>query len=68
MQEGVTGVSVAIKDSKALEVAIADLLENKEKSFAMGRAGRQFVENSFEQKEFIKRYMSNRMMLLGLEE
>lgn len=68
MQEGVTGVSVAIKDSKALEVAIADLLGNKEKSFAMGRAGRQFVENSFEQKEFIKRYMSNRMMLLGLEE
>ena len=45
-----------------------DLLENKEKSLAMGRAGRIFVEQNFEQKEFIKRYMENRLMLLGGDE
>lgn len=64
VKEGVTGVSVAVKDCNALRLAIADLLENAEKRTAMGRAGRIFVEQNFEQKEFIKRYMENRMTLL----
>lgn len=68
MEEGVTGISVPVKDSDALTIAVADLLENREKSIAMGRAGRIFVEQNFEQKEFIKRYMENRFMLLGGDE
>ena len=68
MQEGVTGITVPVKDCEALISAVADLLQDKEKSAAMGRAGRLFVEQSFEQKEFIKRYMENRMALLGLEQ
>ena len=66
MEEGVTGISIQVKDSDALTIAVADLLENREKSIAMGRAGRIFVEQNFEQKEFIKRYMENRMNLLGI--
>lgn len=68
MKEGVTGISIPVKDSDALTIAVADLLENREKSIAMGRAGRIFVEQYFEQKEFIKRYMENRLMLLGGDE
>lgn len=68
MEEGVTGISVPVKDSDALTLAIADLLENREKSSAMGCAGRTFVEQNFEQKEFIRRYMENRMNLLEIEE
>ena len=68
MEEGVTGISVPVKDSDALTIAVEDLLENREKSLAMGRAGRIFVEQNFEQKEFIKRYMENRMNLLGIAE
>ncbi len=65
MVEDVTGLSVAVKDSDGLADAIEKLLADPEKSAAMGRAGREFVENSFEQKEFIRRYMQNRMELLG---
>lgn len=68
MEEGVTGISVPIKDSNELIIAVTELLNNKEKSIAMGRAGRKFVEQNFEQKEFIKRYMDNRMNLLGIAE
>lgn len=65
MQDGVTGVSVAIRDSDGLTRAIAELLADEEKRTVMGRTGRTFVEQNFEQKEFIRRYMENRMELLG---
>lgn len=65
MLENVTGLSVDVKDCKGLALAIGELLGDREKAEAMGRAGREFVENSFEQKEFIRRYMQNRMELLG---
>ena len=68
MEEGVTGISVPVKDSDALTIAVADLLENREKSIAMGRAGRIFVEQNFDQKEFIKKHMENRMALLGMKQ
>lgn len=68
MEEGVTGVTVPVKDCEALTSAVAGLLNDKEKSSAMGLAGRLFVEQSFEQKEFIKKYMENRMALLGVKQ
>lgn len=66
MEEGVTGISVPVKDTGELTIAIAELLKDREKSLAMGRAGRIFVEQNFEQKKFIERYMENRMGLLGI--
>lgn len=68
MQEGITGISVEVKDIKGLELALEELLNDTEKCIAMGKAGRKFVEENFEQKEFIKRYMENRMNLLGITE
>ena len=65
IQENVTGISVEIKDSDGLKLAIAQLLNDRERRITMGRAGRAFVKSNFEQKEFIKRYMENRMELLG---
>ena len=65
MKPGITGISVPIRDSDALVFAIKDLLENREKCISMGQAGRTFVEQNFEQKEFIRRYMDNRLSLLN---
>jgi len=64
IKDGVTGVSVSIKNSEEIISAVADLLNNSEKRLTMGKSGRVFVEQNFEQKEFIRRYMENRMMLL----
>lgn len=64
MLEGVTGISVPVQNCEELAIAVADLLSDGEKRVTMGRAGRNFVENSYEQKEFIRRYMDNRMNLL----
>ena len=66
IKDGVTGISVEIKNVKELELAISELLLNPEKRDAMGRAGRIFVQQNFEQKEFIKRYIQNRMSLLEI--
>lgn len=66
IKDGVTGISVEIKNVKELELAISELLRNPEKRDAMGRAGRIFVQQNFEQKEFIKRYIQNRMSLLEI--
>ena len=65
IEDGVTGISVPIKDSYALEKAIVQLLEDSVKRIEMGNAGREFAEQKFEQKEFIQHYMENRMSLLG---
>ena len=68
MEEGVTGISVDIKNTAQIILAVSSLLEHEEQRIVMGQAGRSFVEHNFEQKEFIKRYMENRMSLLGLKE
>ena len=66
MLEGVTGLCVDVKDADGLEKALRDLITDKEKAAQMGKNGRNFVVNSFDQKIFIKKYMDNRMDLLGL--
>ena len=65
IEEGITGISVPVKSVQELILAVSELLKDRERSVAMGRAGREFVEGHFEQKEFIRRYMENRMNLLG---
>lgn len=64
MQDGITGISVDVKDVSGLESSIDELLSDKAKCETMGCAGRDFVKSSFDQKEFIQRYMDNRMALL----
>ena len=68
MVDGVTGIAVELYDCKALELAVAELLSDREKCTAMGQAGRRYAEDNFEQKEFIRRYVKNRLHLLGMEE
>ncbi len=65
VEEGVSGLSIPIRDVDALTRAIQALLEDRDRAAAMGQAGRIFVSEHFEQKEFIRQYMENRMMLLG---
>lgn len=67
MHDGVTGISVEVKNSNELTLAIDELLKNKETCIAMGIAGRKFVEEAFEQKTFIAKYMENRLDLLEFD-
>ena len=68
IKEGITGISVGIKNTEELTFAIADLISDKEKRIAMGLAGREFVEKSFDHKVFKEKYMENRLNLLGVEQ
>ncbi len=65
MEEGVSGYSVPVKDTDALTEAIRKLLSNQELAVSIGKSGRKYVEEKFEQTEFKKHYMENRMQLLG---
>ena len=64
MEEGLTGFSVEIADVDGLVKYISELLKSPDTAKAMGVAGRKYVEERFEQKSFIKKYMENRMELL----
>ena len=65
MEEGVSGYSVPIKDTVALTEAVRILLSDPGLAVSIGKNGRKYVEEKFEQTEFKKRYMENRMQLLG---
>lgn len=65
MEDGVTGYSVDVGDYKALVIYIRELLSNREKAKELGRNGRKYVEEKFEQKAFIEKYMKNRMEMLS---
>jgi glycosyltransferase involved in cell wall biosynthesis len=45
--DGTTGVVVPVGDAGALVTAIADLLQNPEKRFRMGQAGKERIEKKF---------------------
>ena len=47
MEDGITGLLVQPRDSKALAEAIIALLQDQERAEAMGRAGRERVEKYF---------------------
>ncbi len=65
MKDGITGYSVSVKDSLALTKAVLYLLDNSELRRKLGRNGRKYVKERFEQRTFINKYMENRMELLG---
>ena len=66
MEEGVSGYSVPVKDVELLTKYILDLLRNPEQAERIGLQGRKWVEERFDQKIFIDKYMENRMELLGI--
>lgn len=67
MEDGVTGFSVSVKDEIELGNAIMKLLEDKNLRTELGINGRKYVEERFEQKVFIQKYMDNRMKLLDID-
>lgn len=66
MVDGLTGHAVDVKSVNQLVEKIKELLSNPEQAKQLGINGRKFVEENFDQKIFIEKYMANRMSLLGL--
>ena len=67
MEEGVSGYSVPVKDVEQLTEYILKFLCNPMSAKEMGLQGRKWVEERFDQKVFIEKYMQNRMELLGIK-
>ena len=65
MEEGISGYSVPLKDVDQLTEYILQFLRNPSNAKKMGLQGRKWVEERFDQKVFIQKYMENRMKLLG---
>lgn len=65
MKDGVTGYSVKVGEVNGLVNYITELLQKPEKAVRMGKNGRKYVEERFDQKVFIQKYMENRMKLLN---
>ena len=66
MEEGVSGYSVPVKNVDELTKYIVELIRNPEKARGLGLSGRKYVEEKFDQKIFIQKYMENRVKLLGM--
>ncbi len=65
MEEGITGFSVPVKNVQKLTEAIQRLLSDRELAHAFGKNGRKYVAERFEQTQFKKLYMENRIGLLN---
>lgn len=64
MEEGVTGYTVPVGDSRALADTIARFLDDPALGRRMGEQGRRWAEANFEFGEFSRRYIANRLDLL----
>ena len=64
ISEGLSGYSVNVKDVDALVEKMLMLLSDKALRQRLGEGGRKFVEEHFDQKVFIEKYMENRVSLL----
>lgn len=64
MEEGVSGYSVPVKDVELLTKYILVFLRNPEEAERIGKQGRNWVEERFDQRIFIEKYMENRMQIL----
>ena len=65
MIDGKTGFAIEIKNVDQIVEKVLYLLKNPNIVAEMGKAGRKFVEQSFDQIEFRKKYMENRLGLLN---
>ncbi|WP_051296501.1 glycosyltransferase [Anaeroarcus burkinensis] len=65
MIPGETGILVPAKDSETLAAAMLFLYNEKERRLQMGKAGRRFVEENFEQSFFWEKVLEHRQNLLA---
>ena len=65
MEDGVTGYSVPVKDVDKLTKCIERLIIDHDLAKSLGKNGRRYVEERFDQIIFIKKYMENRMVLIN---
>lgn len=61
--EGETGYVIEARNSDSLETVLLSLYYNKKKCMEMGRAGRNYVVNNFEQYAFFEKVVNNRKSL-----
>lgn len=66
MEDGVTGYSVPVGDVDLLTGYILQFLRDSKMAREFGSQGRKWVEERFDQKIFIEKYMENRMGLLEI--
>lgn len=64
--EGKTGISVQVKNWKALENGIQSLIDDKELREKMGEGAHQFVKDNYEQKNLFKYILEERDKLYNL--
>lgn len=67
IKEGVSGYSVEVKDVENLTKYIIQILSDRELAREIGKNGRKFVKEHFEQMAFIEKYMDNRKALLNMK-
>lgn len=66
MIDGKTGYEIEVASVDDIEEKIEYLISNPEIAISMGKNGRNFVKNNFEQKKFREIYITDRKKLLGL--
>lgn len=64
MIPGVTGLTIPVKDTKALVGAIEELVNDEGKRRMFGKAGYKFVKSNFDAKVFAKKLLKNRIHLV----
>jgi len=65
MRHDETGLIVPVKDANALATALQVLLNDFAKRTAYGAAAEEFVRNNFDQKEFLRRVLDDKVRLLA---
>lgn len=64
MEPGVTGLTVPVKDADALRQAMERLCADRQLREEMGKKGRAFVEERFDQKKLVRAIAEDRKQLL----
>ena len=64
--DGETGFSINIKSVEDIVNCITYILENPDEGIKMGKNGRQYVVENFDQNVFIEKFLNNRLGLLNI--
>ena len=65
MVDGITGYAIDIGDVEAITKKSLHLLQHPDLSEEMGTKGLEYVQANYDQQEFRKKYIDNRLMLIG---
>ncbi len=64
--DGVTGYAISIGNVDEIVSSVEKIFSNSEYALQLGENGRKFVEEKFDQKVFVHKYIENRLNLLGM--